>query len=234
MVDANASANAFAEKLGLWVGIADAITLRAAHDSGREKPAAMPGGQSCVARETVAAEFTRVRTNLVQAISNRQSANGARTRIALPSPKAGAPFEDATAYGPYRRYYLAHQRDMELQIRPLRTKVRKALANASPPLRQLAELDAAFDRILSERESKLLSTLPSLLEQRFKRLLKPHQLAHVGNPTADNPDLWMKPGGWLARFYSDLQTVLLAELDLRLQPLEGLMEALNNEMEKKI
>ena len=34
------------------------------------------------------------------------------------------------------------------------------------------------------------------------------------------------------RFRSELQTVLLAELDARLQPTLGLMEALHNELNK--
>jgi hypothetical protein len=112
--------------------------------------------------------------------------------------------------------------------------MRGVLANASPALKQLAELDAAFDGILSERESKLLASLPSLLEKRFKQLLKAHQLAQVGNQAADTPDLWMKPGGWLARFCGELQVVLVAELDVRLQPAQGLLEALNSEIEEQI
>ena len=234
MVDTAGPGSAFAEKLGLWVGFTDAITLRAAHDSGLQRLSNMPSGQPGVARQAVAEEFTRVRTSLVQAIAHNHSASGARTRMALPSPKAGASYDDAIAYEPYRRYHLAHQRDMELQIRPLRTKVREVLANASPALKQLAELDAAFDGILSERECKLLSTLPPLLEKRFKQLHKAHQLAHVDSQTADAPDLWMKSGGWLARFCGELQAVLIAELDLRLQPTEGLIEALKNNIENQV
>jgi hypothetical protein len=234
MVDTAGSGSAFAEKLGLWVGFTDAITLRAAHDSGLQSLSDMPSGQSSVARQAVAEEFTQVRTSLVQSIVHIHSANGPRTRIALPSPKVGVSYDDAIAYEPYRRYHRAHQRDMELQVRPLRTKVREVLANASPALKQLAELDAAFDGILSERESKLLSTLPSLLEKRFKQLQKAHQLTHVDSQTADAPDLWMKPGGWLARFCGELQAVLVAELDIRLQPVEGLIEALKNNIENQV
>ena len=38
----------------------------------------------------------------------------------------------------------------------------------------------------------------------------------------------MKQGAWLSRFCNELQTVLLAELDVRLQPTVGLIEALHN------
>jgi hypothetical protein len=234
VLDTAGSGTAFAEKLGLWVGFADAINLRAAHDVGPEKLSCIPNGQSRVAHDALAGEFTRVRANLVQSIANSDSANGAGTRTALPSPKAWDYYDDAIVYEPYRRYHLAHQRDLERQARSLRTKMRGVLANASPALKQLAELDAAFDGILSERESKLLASLPSLLEKRFKQLLKAHQLAQVGNQAADTPDLWMNPGGWLARFCCELQAVLVAELDVRLQPAQGLLEALNSEIEKQI
>jgi hypothetical protein len=45
----------------------------------------------------------------------------------------------------------------------------------------------------------------------------------------DQPALWLQAGGWLAHFCQELHTVLLAELDLRLQPTLGLVEALQNE-----
>ncbi len=101
---------------------------------------------------------------------------------------------------------------METNVRSLRAKVRDGVAKASPKLRQLAALDAAFDGILCEREAKMLSSIPSLLEKRFNHLRKAHlQTLLDQQQTDDNPDLWMKPGAWLARFCTELQTVLLAE-----------------------
>jgi hypothetical protein len=38
----------------------------------------------------------------------------------------------------------------------------------------------------------------------------------------------MQPGGWLAAFGQELQEALLAELDARLQPVTGLIEAIRN------
>lgn len=228
MLDAAESGHAFAEKLGLWVGFTDAIALRAAHDTAPETFASKQNGEICDTGE----EFTRVKTQMMLTITSRHSASGTRSRMSLPVPKVGVSYEDAVSFEPYRRYYLAHQRDVELQIQSLRAKVRNLLGKTSPALRQLADLDAAFDTILNDRESKLLSRLPSLLEQRFKDLFKAHQQARVDTHEADSPDLWMKPGGWLSRFFSDLQAVQLAELDMRLQPTEGLIEALQNEIDR--
>ena len=141
-------------------------------------------------------------------------------------PKLELPLEDAKVYAPFRRYHQAHQRDMENNVRSVRAKLRESVSAASPKLQQLVALDAAFDGILVEREARLLSTIPSLMEKRFHQLRKAHLLTQ---PTDNNPDLWMKPDAWLARFCTELQTVLLAELDLRLQPAVGLLEALHNE-----
>jgi hypothetical protein len=146
----------------------------------------------------------------------------------------GASVEEARAYAPYRRYHQAIQRDLETKVGALRARVRDAVAQVSPTLRQLAALDGAFDTILCEREARLLATVPSLLEKRFQQLLQAHQQALADRQQADSVELWMKPGAWLARFCAELQSVLLAELDLRLQPSMGLLDALHHEKSQHI
>jgi hypothetical protein len=54
---------------------------------------------------------------------------------------------------------------------------------------------------------------------------QPTSRALVETGQADNPALWLQAGSWLGRFGNELQTMLLAELDLRLQPTLGLVEA---------
>lgn len=221
------SGTAFAEKLGLWLDLHDAINLCAAHNASAS--AAAPGAQTA-SSGAIGDEYTRIQAALVNSITQRGAPNPGRTRIALPLPQPGESIEDARAYEPYRRYYLAHQRDMELRVRPLRAQVREVLAKASPALKKLAALDAVFDAILGARESKLLATIPLLLEQRFQQLLQAHQQMLADAQQDDNPAFWMKTGAWLARFCHELQTVLLAELDVRLQPTLGLIEAFNHEI----
>lgn len=218
---------AFAEKLGQWVAIADAIALNAALT-------ASPPAPPSAARMAIGEEFTRMRSTWVNLITQPGSPIVARTRIDSLSPQIGEPLDVGATYEPYRRYYLAQQRDMELNVRPWRAKVRDVLAKASPALKQLATLDAALEGILGARESKLFSTVPALLEKRFGQLLKAHQQRLLDTSQTDHPDFWMKPGGWLARFCNEVQTVLLAELDVRLQPTVGLIEALHNEKTKQL
>lgn len=230
LVDVTGSGHGFAEKLGQWLSLNDTITLHAAHTSGITAPPAPTQAAKSVHSAAMSQEFNRIRTALVNSITRMGPTSGGRTRLDLPALTPGLPLDTAAAYEPYRRHHVAQQRDMELRVRPLRAKVREVLARVSPTLRQLASLDAVFDASLCERESRLLATLPTLLEQRFEHLFKTHQQTLAQRQQDDDPASWLREGGWLARFGQELQTVLLAELDLRLLPTLGLIEACNNKI----
>jgi hypothetical protein len=231
LVEAAESKPVFAERLAQWLDLSDAITLHAAHNASAASSPAVQSGVPSVAGIAVEEEYARVKTDLVDSITKSCSPNMGEARIRWPTPKPGMGIE-VTAYEPYRRFYVAHQGAMELRVRPLRTRVRQALSRASTALKQLAALDEALERILCVRERQLLSTVPLLLEKRFEQLLKAHTQPPVGTPQADAPALRRQPGEGLADFCKELQGVLLAELELRLQPTAGLIEALMNEANK--
>jgi hypothetical protein len=107
---------------------------------------------------------------------------------------------------------------MDMSIEALRAHVRQSLARASPRLAQLAALDAALDSLLvGAREQRLLAQVPAFLERRFEQL-------RPADPTDDDD------GRWRTLFEQEFQAVLRAELDLRLQPVIGLLDALSNEV----
>lgn len=216
IVDAAESKQAFAERLGQWLDFADAIALHAAH--GNAAAQRVGGAESSTA---LANEFASARAAWASSI--------AASCAKWPTSSTAADLDPAAAYAPYRRFYSAQQGEMDVAIRPWRNKARRALAQAGGKLGQLASLDGALDKILGARERQLLATVPALLERRFALLASAHRqrLAETGQP--DDPGLWMQPGGWLADFGKELAMVLLAELDLRLQPTVGLIEALSNE-----
>jgi hypothetical protein len=221
--------NAFAEQLGLWVDFKGAITLSSVHNAPIAGPVNARSGGSPGTTASIAQEFARTRAALESAIATSGTPGAGGTRTALPTPAPGASVEESRAYAPYRRYHQAIQRDLETKVGALRARVRESVAQVSPTLRQLAALDGAFDSILCEREARLLSTVPSLLERRFQQLLQAHQQTLADSQQADSVDRWMAPGAWLARFCGELHSVLLAELDLRLQPSLGLLDALHHE-----
>jgi hypothetical protein len=214
-----------AERLGQWLDFTDAIALFAAHNesAGSSTPSAHNTAKDAEG------ELTELRSKLTATIRNSCAPTPPPTRIRFPIPRADLPLDIAADYEPYRRFYLAHQRDIETALRPLRTRARAALAGAGAACKTLAAIDEVFERILTERESKLLVALPVLLEKRFAYLRSAH-LNHLGNVGGhDDPAAWLQPGAWLAEFRQDIASVLLAELELRLQPTLGLLEATRNE-----
>ncbi len=112
-------------------------------------------------------------------------------------------------FAPHHQRYLDHQRRMEMAIDALRGHVRQTLAAASPRLAQLAALDATLEPMFGAREQRLLAGVPAFLKARFSQLHRE------------------QPDGWPPLFEQDMQQTLLAELDLRLQPVMGMIEALD-------
>lgn len=99
------------------------------------------------------------------------------------------------------------------------------LSLAGPELGRLAEVDAVMEQTLSPREQALLATVPTLLAQHFERLRNAALPPPVeGAPT--DADAVPADDGWRQRFNHAMQSVLLAELDVRFHPIEGLLAAL--------
>ena len=217
------------ERLGHWLDFNDAMALFGALN-GAAQPAsakAPPVGDEATLRE----DFARVRGWLVEGISVDGVFNPGKARIKLPTPAPQASAESAADFSPYHRYYLSHQREMTAAIGPLRVNARAALASLAPSGQRLAALDAVMEETLAPRERNLLGTIPLLLAKRFEQLVVAHRQGLAAD-VEDDPARWLEPGGWLAAFCRDLQAVLLAEVDFRLQPVAGLIEALGSEVTK--
>ena len=218
--DAAPPRQSFADRLGQWLDFADAIALFSALNGSTDAA----GGPATAEHPTLGGEFARVRGGLLDSINTDGLLTPGKARIRLPAPAWHASTPGAADYLPYHRYYLAHQRDMGAAIAPLRASVRAGLAQRSPALRQLATLDGVLDQALAPRERSLLANVPQLLGRRFEQL---HQAHRSALSTPDDPARWLQPGAWLHTFCQDMRAVLLAELELRLQPVAGLLDALN-------
>ena len=218
--DAAPPRQSFADRLGQWLDFADAIALFSALNGSTDAA----GGPATAEHPALRDEFARVRGALLDSINPDGVLTPGKARIRLPAPAWHASTPGAADYLPYHRYYLAHQRDMGAAIAPLRASVRAGLAQRAPALRQLAALDGVLDQALAPRERSLLATVPQLLGRHFEQL---HQAHRSALPTPDDPARWLQPGAWLHTFCQDMRVVLRAELELRLQPVAGLMDALN-------
>jgi hypothetical protein len=137
-----------------------------------------------------------------------------RARAALAKAIARELDAPPEGYAPWRQRHLDLQRQVEMMLGPLRDHVRQALSRASTRLRQLAALDALMVQMVGPREQALLPTATHLMERRFEQL------------RLEQAD------GWLEAFAADWRGALLAELDLRLEPVNGMVEAMAQELKK--
>lgn len=125
-------------------------------------------------------------------------------------PDAGASTQAAA--DTVRRHSQSLQRAMQAATGRLRGQLRDRLARQSASHARLAAVDAVFEGMLSPREHALLAPVPALLAAHCERLR-----------AADDD----ASGRWHPRLLDDARQVLLAELDLRFQPVDALCAALH-------
>lgn len=200
-----------AERLGQWLNVKETIALHTAQASvaaaglaaARRARPVDAGALHPSLHATLQAELQRVRAVLAQSIRRRDPTH-------RPDPN-----DPDTELALFHQRLNDQQRRMEMSVDALRDHVRQQLAQAGPALAQLAALDAQMEPLFGGREQRLLAGLPAFLKVRFAALRR----------EAVAPDA---PQGlhWLQVFETEFEQLLLAELDLRLQPVTGLIEAL--------
>lgn len=211
-----------AQRLSLWVGVFEAGTLHAVHQAAASAPArALPA-----AAVSPGEQLKQVRAILTRAIAAGSAADGGTGRALQPLSQPAPATDTEIDFAPYRQHCQDLQRNMEMMITPLRDSVRQALSAASPGLRRLAALDAVWEQMLAGREQKMMAAVPARLRRRFESLRK----AGTDNPSQERPTTaGPRPAGWLQVFSGEMRQVLLAELDVRLEPVTGLIEAFEQE-----
>ncbi|MCY1535735.1 hypothetical protein D9M68_711530 [compost metagenome] len=151
-----------------------------------------------------------------------------------PVKKLAALAEAEADYANFRQRYLSLQHTMETSVGNLRSRLRGMVAARNGEWTRLAVVDAIMDRALLPKERALLGAIPKLLQSHFQRLRQAEaaalaeaeaamEEAGAEGPAAPAP---IASGAWLDTFRKDMRSVLLAELDVRLQPVEGLLAAL--------
>lgn len=197
-------ATAPAERLGGWMDWIDAIALQQALAAPSDDTP--PDAASLrAAQDWAGAAWERLMAELQSGFRD--------PTLARESALADAPIlplQDALA--PYRLHHSQQQRSMLARIGGLRERMRNRLSQGcGARLARLAALDAVFERALAERERRWLGGLPALLAQRAAQL-------HAADPAR-----------WRTPYWAEQQRALQAELEQRLQPLRGLIEALQDE-----
>ena len=211
-----APAHDFGPALASWFDWTDAIALSAAVN-GPAVRAHAPDAARADALRTDERELARMKAGLLKAIVGPPPAP-----VILPGMRAPPGLPPATDFAVQRERVLDLQQAMDAGVARLRKRVRATLAGASPALARLAELDAVLEPVVGAREHALLAGVALRLERRFERL-RDAAAAEPGDiPLTD------RPGEWLDTFRDELRDVLLAELEFRLLPVEGLLDALRH------
>ncbi len=241
LADAAPSGDDVGQKLGDWLNFRQAIALHAVlnPEPTSVTTAAHLRRAAAVPPEALSRHVQKVRVQLEESIMLGAPPGSGLTRIEMPPAEWEELIDVKTAFEPYRRFYSAHQRQMESTLQNLRAQVRSQLQKSTGPLQTLAALDAAFENILSERESMLLAKVAKLHEKRFVQALKQHLQKQTLASTTTTPITTdagenesapatdLEKNDWLMPLRQALRTALLAELDTRLQPTLGLLEALH-------
>ncbi len=135
---------------------------------------------------------------------------GSVEEVLIPLPRFDLPsgLDGLTGAERLRRFYSAWQREMELRVQALRRSLRDSLRGMSAELAGLAALDEAFERHVLRAGEGALASLPLLMLPRWEALLGTDAFAENS-----------------ALLVAELKELLLAELEQRLQPVLGLVEA---------
>ena len=149
--------------------------------------------------EALAAEYRDIRAGLAAEIESG------------PGPAAAS-----AGFAPFQRHIQAMQRAMLSAAGRLRGDLRECLAAAGPGPARLAGIDAQMEAALSPREVTLLAGTAEAFAARFEAL------------QAGDPEPGDAAPAWLPALRHELRDLLLAELDLRFQPVEGLLAALRS------
>ena len=206
--DVQVTHNKFAEKLGNLVDLSGSIALSQALKNLSSRT--LSGADQTA--DVLQSDFLDQRMALIQSINRNFSSGTGFLLFRAQRNKLNSDVTEAVKYQVYQRFYLSQQNTLGSKVHALHSHVRDAIVGHSPKLMSLAALDRAMSDCLSEQTRKSFSVVPSLLAKRFNFLQTESMTAN-----------------WLDTFQHEMQQVLLAELEVRLQPVIGLIEALNQE-----
>jgi hypothetical protein len=211
----------FSDRLGQLIDFSDSITLSEAHARAPE----VESEDILAFRDGITAEFLRARSSIVQAAMRSFFPSSGPTRIKWPALEAQPPIDLAAASAIFLKFYRSQQIDVSSKIRGLHQRSREAVAPLSPRLARIAALDAALGDALAGHSQRYFYAIPRLLERRVA-YLHSQFLENIEQGQHSNA-AWDDTREQLRR---EIQGLLLAEIEVRLLPALGLIEALNEDM----
>ncbi len=164
------------------------------------------------------AVFERVHRAILQTINQSFDANIEQARYPLPKLIIDKGRPDLSIY---QAFYVAQQKDMSAKIQGLRTYMREVLSATSPSMAKLALVDKTLEETIGFPLRGGFSAMSKVVQQYTQRLESEWQ-------DDAQQELFQERGS--SDFLNELHQLLLAELDLRLQPIQGMLDAFNHEV----
>lgn len=198
----------FAEELGQLIDLSDSFALSESLRSLNRTPFT----KAELDTQALKADFLQQQSDMVENLIRSFTPEIGALALHLPKPEGDKEVSDDKMLEAYKRFYALQQSDMDYKIIKLRGEMRLAIKTYSESLAQLVALDTALSDTLTVHSRRLFTLMPRLLAQRYAQLRD-----EAGYE-------------WRKQFYKEMQSLLLAELDVRLQPVLGLIEALDDEV----
>lgn len=211
----------FAERLAQLIDLSDSLKLSVTHSNMPE----LPFEPVSASADAVKDEFMRVHALIVESIINSFTGSGHRQWAALPGPDSLLLAEPEDGLKPFLDFYMLHQKQMGAKVKSLRAYVRETAAGLSVELAQLAQLDAVLAETLAAPSRRFFAGVEPLLRKRFQPLLSEICKGSGVQPTANEVLLPL-----YERLCSDMQSLLLAEVEVHLLPVLGMVEAIDDEI----
>lgn len=241
VVDGGLSHCQFADKLGELISLSDAIVLAESLRGLKKKP--FTRQESTEEPHDV---FMHARGTMLRFIvdsfvmEGQEGASQSTSSLILPRPNRDTLADPEAGFVAYQRFYSLHQSEMDHKVVTLRRQLQLIMTGCSPNLAQLATLDGTMAETMAEFSRRVFAGIPHVLAKRFYGLNlayrqageNPSEIEATSVSGQDDIDRWLQKGAWLDRFIREMQALLLAELELRLMPIIGLVEALEMEVEK--
>ncbi|MEM8497922.1 MAG: DUF3348 family protein [Pseudomonadota bacterium] len=160
-------------------------------------------------------EVMRVHGDTVDIIVKAFTDHTESTRLKAPKPERLNNANQKAAIKPFLSFYVYYQRMLDSKLNNLRQYIRNSASGLSIKLAQLAKLDEVLADTLAAHERKSFAQVPAMLEHRFIEQLQRTQAAQLEELHGS--------------FCRDLQALLLAELEVRMLPVIGLIESIEAE-----
>lgn len=203
-----------AEHLSQWLGAMDAVRLNAALHAIESHGAEVSVVARKLDRDLLDVRYEQGVEELHALVGQLSAPEPAPRGRAARLPALPVQVTDAPGFAAQHKRYLLLQQQVAGKVAQLRARIRQVLAKGSRPLQQMVVLDEVMEQMLGPQEQKLWAGLMVFLERRWLyQSAKAAALPAVG----------------LRAFEQDMQALLSAELQVRLQPVAGLVEAAKNE-----